>query len=88
MPPPARWNSAGATGVVPGRGTAARDVLDVIVHTERFLDNDHGAAWGALGQRLVELHGPVGGVERDRCGHELWALIDSAAIWTALMIPW
>ena len=46
--------------VVTRGGEAPRHVLDVRVHTERFLDHDHGAARLAVGNGLVQPHRSVG----------------------------
>ena len=73
---------------VAGGGDAAGDVLDVVVHPERLLDHDDRALGLTLGVGLVDLHRPVGRGQHDRHVQAPCGLIVSAAICTALMIPW
>ena len=55
----------GRDGVVPGVGEAPGDVLDVVVHTERLVDDDHRLRRATFGHARVEPHRAVGGVEGD-----------------------
>ena len=77
-------------------GEATGDVFDVVVHPEGFLDHDdRGLGLRPVGSRFVDLHRTVGRGQLDRLRRHVtpafrYALApsDSAAICTALMIPW
>jgi hypothetical protein len=55
----------GRDGVVAGVREAPGDVLDVVVHTGRLVDDDHRSRRAILGRTRVEPHRAIGSVERD-----------------------
>jgi hypothetical protein len=58
-------------GVVPDLSEPTGDVLDVLVHAERLLDDDNRAPRVAPWSSLVDLHRSVGGRKLQRAGvHE------------------
>ena len=60
---PGAVEEVGGHRVVAGVGEPAGHVLDVVVDPEGLLDDDDRAPGRAVGHRLVERHGAVGGVE-------------------------
>jgi pimeloyl-ACP methyl ester carboxylesterase len=81
-------------GPEPAVGEPARDVLDVVVHTERLLDHDDRGAVGRVGLGVVDVHRAVGGRQRDRArrhgaDHTLrgvpWSRVDGAGDVTVVL---
>ena len=52
-------------GVVAGIGEAPGHVLDVVVHPERLLDDDHRTRRAPFRHDLVEAHRSISGLEGD-----------------------